>query len=51
MGLGGGKIIKGTRNILSKGINKTKKVATKVTSKISNAGKGVKNFFGKGVAC
>ena len=47
LGLGGGKMMKGTRNILSKGINKTKKVATKVTSKISNAGKGVKNFFGK----
>ncbi len=53
LGLGGIGIssllgFKGPRNLLSKGINKTKKVATKVTSKISNAGKGVKNFFGKG---
>jgi len=39
---------KGPRNLLSKGISKTKNVATKVTSKLSNAGKGVKNFFGKG---
>ena len=37
LGLGGGKMLKGTRNILSKG-----------KSKISNAGKGIKNFFGKG---
>ena len=35
-GLGGGKMLKGTRNILSKG-----------KSKLSNAGKGIKNFFGK----
>ena len=37
LGLGGRKIIKGTRNILSKG-----------KSKLLNAGKGIKNFFGKG---
>ena len=37
LGLGGGKIMKGTRNILSKG-----------KDKLLNAGKGVKNFFGKG---
>jgi len=48
LGLGSAMIKKGPRNLLSKGINKTKKIATKVTSKISNAGKGVKNFFGKG---